>query len=98
MKGIPKIRKPSRPLRRSGQRGGGMTKNERRLINAALRWLAADLTPCKGNEDNWGEGAPKDELEDAIADVANERGRTLESYFDVDAIRAGRATLRTRTP
>ncbi len=64
-----------------------MTKAERACINAALRWLAADLTETTGNEDNWGEDEIRWEMENAIAAVARERNRDIQSYFDPEPIR-----------
>lgn len=73
-----------------------MTKAEQKLINKALRWLAADRTPTVSPEDNFAECGPFDELVDAIEHVCRERGRPLQSYYSPEPLRALRRRRRAR--
>lgn len=59
-----------------------MTKRERALVNAALKWCAADHTPTvHPNDDNYGDGDLRDLMIVACFDLMAERDRPAEHYF-----------------
>lgn len=65
-----------------------MTKKERALINAALKWCAADHTPTvHPNHDNYGEGRLHEAMVSACFEVMGERGKKCEHYFKPPAAR-----------
>jgi len=59
-----------------------LTRKERTLINAVLKWCAADLTPTTHPyHDNYGEGELYDAMQNAAVDVMAERDHGIEHYF-----------------
>ena len=58
-----------------------MTKRERALINAALKWCAAEHAPREKHQDNPADGALRDAMIAATFEVMHERERRMEHYF-----------------